>query len=182
MYATQGHFPFWLAIWGAVLLMQALGLVPAAWTLLRSAGRRRPRAAGRRPARRRARRRCPAAGAAPSSAVAQEAARVRALIEQRGGSGRARLLAEVDGILKLTADLAARQADLEEQTSERERAALAAAVAEARARLDRADLDAGPPPLRAPARGRCRGARRPSPRRCACSSGCACAARWPSTS
>jgi hypothetical protein len=47
----------------------------------------------------------------------------------------------VDGILKLTADLAARQADLEEQTSDRERAALAVAVAEARARLERADLD-----------------------------------------
>jgi len=65
---------------------------------------------------------------------------VRALIKQRGGSGAPGLLAEVDGILKLTAELAARQADLEEQISDRERAALAAAVAEARARLQRADL------------------------------------------
>jgi hypothetical protein len=72
--------------------------------------------------------------------VAQEAARVRVLIEQRKGSDTPRLLAEVDGILKLTAELAARQADLEEQTSERERAALSAAVADARARLERADL------------------------------------------
>ena len=74
------------------------------------------------------------------STVAQEAARVRALIEERGGTDTGRLLAEVDGILNLTAQLAARQADLEEQTSEYERAALATAVAEARARLARADL------------------------------------------
>ncbi len=65
---------------------------------------------------------------------------MRALIEQRGGKDTARLLAEVDGILKLTAELAARQADLEEQTSDGERAALAKAVAEARARLERAEL------------------------------------------
>jgi hypothetical protein len=39
------------------------------------------------------------------------------------------------------ADLTARAADLEEQTSDRERAALAAAVAAARSRLERADLD-----------------------------------------
>jgi hypothetical protein len=73
------------------------------------------------------------------SAVAQEGARVRALIEQRGGTDNPRLLAEVDRILKVDADLAARLADLEEQTSDRERAALAAAVSEAQARLDRAD-------------------------------------------
>jgi hypothetical protein len=72
--------------------------------------------------------------------MAQEAARVRALIEQRKGSDTARLLAEVDGILKHTVDLSAREADLEEQTSDREREGLARAVAEARARLERADL------------------------------------------
>jgi len=72
--------------------------------------------------------------------MAQEAARVRALIEQRGGADAPRLIAEVDGILKLTAALAAREADLQEQTSERERAALAAAIADARARLEKADL------------------------------------------
>jgi ubiquitin len=66
---------------------------------------------------------------------------VRALLEQRGEKDGARLLADVDGILKLTEELAARQADLEEQTSERERSDLAAAVREARARLERADLE-----------------------------------------
>jgi protein kinase-like protein len=136
VYSTQGHFPFWMSIWGAVLLAQGLGAAPAAWTLLR---RRHTDSAARAIAPAPAA--APALPAPPPSPIAQEAARVRALIEQRGGGDTARLLAEVDGILKLTTDLAARQADLEEQTSERERAALQTAVAEARARLDRAELD-----------------------------------------
>ena len=141
MYATQGHLPFWMAIWGAVLAMQALGAAPAAWTLLRRrrAGADLPAVSPALPARE-ARPLEPPAAAGMPSAVAQEADRVRALIQQRGGSDAPRLIAEVDGILELTAQLAARQADLEEQTSGRERAALAIAVAEARARLERADL------------------------------------------
>jgi len=137
MYAIQGHFPFWLAIWGAVLAVQALSAAPAAWTLLQ---RRRTSPAppiGAPPPPPLA---PPASAAGVPSTVAQEAARVRALIEQRGGADAPRLLADVDAILKLTVDLAARQADLEEQTSERERAALARAVEEARARLARAEL------------------------------------------
>lgn len=139
MYATQGHLPFWMAIWGAVLAVQTLGSAPALWSLLR-----RPRLEGGPPQDRpalpvREPQRLPPDRAAPTP-VAQEAARVRALIEQRGGADVAHLLAEVDRILKLTAELAAREADLEEQTSDRERAALAAAVSEARARLERAEL------------------------------------------
>jgi serine/threonine protein kinase len=135
MYAIQGHLPFWMAIWGAVLGVQAFRSAPAAWTLF---SRRHIREApapglpGQAPQ--------PAQLGAATSSVAQEAARVRELLEQRGGSDKRRLLAEVDGILKLTGDLAARQADLEEQTSDRERTELAAAVSEARARLERADL------------------------------------------
>jgi serine/threonine protein kinase len=140
MYATQGHFPFWLAIWGAVLAVQAAGAIPAGVNLLQN------RRAAEDPARIGA---VPPAGEAPPPALAarvpsameQEAARVRTLIAQQGGTDAARLIAEVDGILKLTAELAARQADLEEQTSDRERAALATAVADARARLERADLE-----------------------------------------
>jgi hypothetical protein len=141
MYATQGHFPFWLAIWGAVLAMQALGSAPAAWALLR--GRRGERAATAiavSPAEEARQLAPPGAEPGVPSSVAREAARVRTLIEERGGSDAARLVAEVDGILELTAELAARQADLEEQTSEPERAGLAAAVAEARSRLERAEL------------------------------------------
>jgi serine/threonine protein kinase len=135
MVTIQGSFPFWMSIWGAVLLMQTLGSMPAAWTLMRN--RIESRSGARLP---------PAPAAAlpaaspPLSPVAQEAARVRALIEQRGGADAARLLAEVDGILKLTTDLAAREEDLRDQTSDHERAALAGSIAEARARLDRADL------------------------------------------
>ncbi len=142
MYSTQGHLPFWMAIWGAVLAVQALKATPVAWTLLE---RRRaggdPAAVGPLPPARAAWALPPPVDAAAApSAIAQEAARVRELIEQRGGSDAPRLLAEVDGILKLTAELATRQADLEEQTSDRERAALATAVSEARARLERANL------------------------------------------
>jgi hypothetical protein len=140
MFSTQGHLPFWMAIWGAVLAAQVVGTVPTVWPLLQRWRLELQKAPA--PA-------LPAAGppalppraANPPSAMAQEAARVRGLIEQRGGGETPRLLAEVDGIVKLTADLAAREADLEEQTSEGERAALSAAVAEARARLERADLD-----------------------------------------
>jgi predicted Ser/Thr protein kinase len=138
MYGTQGHLPFWMAIWGAVLAMQVVGAMPSAWSLLL----RRPRAdalvadaaAGRYP---RPLLASPDAGVAPS-AIAQEAARVRVLVEARGGREAPQLMAEVDGIVKLTAELATRQADLEEQTTESERAALAGAVSEARASLERA--------------------------------------------
>jgi len=142
MYSTQGHLPFWMAIWGAVLAIQAVGAAPAAWTLLRRrhTNADAPATFAAAPAREVRQLEPPAAAAGLTSSVAQEAAHVRVLIEQRGGGDAPRLLAEVDGILKLTAELAARQADLEEQTSERECYALAAAVAEARARLERADL------------------------------------------
>jgi hypothetical protein len=79
----------------------------------------------------------PAAPQAPPP-VAQEAARVRALIDQRGGRDAGRLIAEVDGIVKLAGELAARQSDLEEQTTEAERASLRRSTDEARASLERA--------------------------------------------
>ena len=141
MYSTQGHFPFWMAIWGVVLAMQALSAVPTVWPLLRRSTSDRDLPPARPPLPARAPAALPPPMDAPvPSALAQEAARVRALIEQRKGSDPTRLLAEVDGILKLTVDLSAREADLEEQTSDRERDGLARAVAEARARLERADL------------------------------------------
>jgi Protein kinase domain len=132
MFATQGHFPFWLAIWGAVLAVQTLGAAPAAWTLFR----RRRIAAGASPGQL-----APPAEPSASSALAQEAARVRSLIEQRGGPEASRLMVEVDGILERTARLTSRQADLEEQTSPRERETLERARADAQARLERAELE-----------------------------------------
>ena len=33
MFVLQGSFPFWLGIWGVVLVAQTIGAVPAAWAL-----------------------------------------------------------------------------------------------------------------------------------------------------
>ncbi len=140
MFSTQGHFPFWMGIWGVVLGAQALSALPAVWPLLRRSTAYRNLPPAERPLPAHVPTALPPPVPVAPSAMAQEAARVRALIEQRKGSDTARLLAEVDGILKLTVDLSAREADLEEQTSDREREGLARAVDEARARLERADL------------------------------------------
>ena len=142
MFAVQGQFPSWLAIWGAVLALHALRAVPEVWELLDRSRGAEHGALGRPPGGRQLEPPASpgaAVGAGAGSVIVQEAARVRALIEQRGGSDKARLLADVDAILRQAGELAARQADLEEQTSERERTAVAAAVAEARARLDRTE-------------------------------------------
>jgi len=141
MYSTQGHFPSWLWIWGAVLAMQVMSSVPALWPLV-SGGSPDPVPALP-PASPPALPPAEAPRALPdtTSPIAQEAARVRALIAQKGGGDAARLLAEVDGIAKLTDELAARQVDLEEQTSDRERGAVTEAIAKARSGLERAELE-----------------------------------------
>ncbi|HVQ29609.1 MAG TPA: serine/threonine-protein kinase, partial [Vicinamibacteria bacterium] len=140
MFAIQHQFPFWLWIWGAVLAVQVLGAVPEALVLLkRRPGEALPAPAGTAlPAPEP--RALPEAVSAPS-AIEQEGARVRRLIEHRGGKDASSLLGEVDRILRLTAELAARMTDLEEQTSDKERAAVATALVEARARLERADSE-----------------------------------------
>ena len=135
MYATQGHFPSWLGIWGAVLAVHALKAAPTVITLLRKQGLEREPAL---PAGVLRQLPPPQEAGAAASPIAQEAARVRALLEQRGGSDVPPLLAEVEGIVKRATELAARQADLEEQTSDAERAAVARAASEARASLERA--------------------------------------------
>ncbi len=136
MMSVTHQFPFWMWIWGVVLALQSLGSLPAAIALFR----RRRAQGGDVPAVVEAPR-LPPPPAAPPSPVAQEGARVRALIEQRGGKDTARLLSDVDAILKLAGDLDVRQADLEEQTSAAERTELATAITEARARLARAEQD-----------------------------------------
>jgi serine/threonine protein kinase len=138
MVSIQHQVPFWMWIWGAVLAVQAVSAAPAAWTILH---RRRIADADKALAKEQAPRLGPGGGDGACSAIEKEATRVRALIEQRGGSDATRLLAEVDGILRLTADLAAREADIEEQTSAGEREVLKAAVAQARARLESAELE-----------------------------------------
>jgi len=135
MYSTQGHLPFWMGIWGAVLAVQVAGTLPAAWPLFRR--RALEPVAGRRALGNAAPPALPP-GDAAASEIAAEAARVRTLIEERGGKDTQRLLDEVDGIVTHTAELARWQADLEEQTSDRERSALATALSGASASLERA--------------------------------------------
>jgi serine/threonine protein kinase len=143
MYTIQHEVPFWMWIWGAVLAVQALQATPHAWVLLRRRSTEVLPAPGgvALPAPEARALPLPLSGHGLPSAIEQEGARVRALIEQRGGKDTSSLLAEVDRILRLTADLAARMADLEEQTSDKERAAVAAALVDARARLERADSE-----------------------------------------
>ena len=140
VYFTQGQFPFWLGIWGAVLAVQALQAAPTLLSLLR-----RPRAPVEPPVAVPAlpvpaplQLAPPADASAVPSPIAEEAARVRALIAGRGGPDVSALLAEVDRIVALTADLAARRADLEQQTSDAERAALVRSAEEARTHLEHA--------------------------------------------
>ncbi|HSD67873.1 MAG TPA: hypothetical protein VLF95_14290, partial [Vicinamibacteria bacterium] len=138
MFANEGHFPFWLGIWGAFLVVHALKAAPTLIAVLQRR-RRDSEPALALPAG--AARQLPApAGAAPPP-IEQEAARVRVLVEQRGGKDAPRLLAEVDSIVKRAAELAARQADLEEQTSEAERSALSRSAAQARDSLERASRE-----------------------------------------
>ncbi|MFN8092325.1 MAG: serine/threonine-protein kinase [Vicinamibacteria bacterium] len=141
MYSTQGHLPFWMAIWGAVLAAQVLRTSPALWSALRggSSGAALPPAqapaalpAGGRPR--------PALDAAAASPLEQEAVRVRQLIAERHVPDAKRLVAEVDGIVTLVAELARREADLAEQTTPSERASVAASLAEAESKLAAATL------------------------------------------
>ena len=86
MFAAEGHFPFWLGIWGAFLALHALKAAPTVIALLQRQGLERgPAAAGPALPAGVARQLPPPkeAGAAPSP-ITQEAARVRTLIEQRG--------------------------------------------------------------------------------------------------
>jgi serine/threonine protein kinase len=139
MFFIEGTLPFWLGIWGAVLALQTVKAAPTLLTLLR-----RPRDEGPHvvvePLEAEAARRLPSpAGVADArSPIAQEAARVRVLIADRNGPDGSALLAEVDRIVALTADLGARRADLEEQTSDAERDALSRSAAEAQRLMEHA--------------------------------------------
>ncbi len=138
MVAVQHQIPSWIWIWGVVIAAQALRTAPAAWQLYkRSQQPLEPGPAGPLPLPEK-----PAPVLAlPVSPLAQEAGRVRALIQQRGGKDTKPLLDEVEAIVKRTDELVARMADLEEQTSPSERASVATAVSEAQSRIERADSD-----------------------------------------
>jgi hypothetical protein len=140
MYSTQGHLPSWMAIWGAVLAVQTMRSVPSLFELLGRGSRELP-SGGRASAADRPRLPPPLPALGPAaSPLAQEAARVRALIAERGVPDAKRLVEEVDRIVRLVAELSAREADLAEQTTDTERAAVAKSLADAQARLDGATL------------------------------------------
>ena len=143
MFATQGHLPWWMGIWGVVLAGQVIRTLPSIRPLLVGGGGDDRRVgpgpsvvvAPPRPVP------APPKKALAPSALGQEAARVRVLIEKRGGKDAPRLVDEVDEIVTREAALAAQQADLEEQTSDRERAAVTTAVSEAHACLEKASQE-----------------------------------------
>jgi hypothetical protein len=143
MFATQGHLPWWMGIWGVVLAGQVIRTLPSIRPLLVGGGGDDRRVgpgpsvvvAPPRPVP------APPKKALAPSALGQEAARVRALIEKRGGKDAPRLVDEVDEIVTREAALAAQQGDLEEQTSDKERAAVTTAVSEAHASLDKASQE-----------------------------------------
>ncbi len=110
-YFKTGEVPFWMGFWAIGLVVQALGAIPAAFSLLRS---RKPLGEGAKPR---------APDSLLSDGFRDEVGRVRELLERRGGEGTADLLKEIDGIVERMRDLASKRRDLEEQTgvSERER-------------------------------------------------------------
>ncbi len=143
MFATQGHLPWWMAIWGVVLAGQVIRTLPSIRPLLLG-DRGDDRRVGPGPSVVVAPPRpvpAPPKKALAPSALGLEAARVRGLIEKRGGKDAPRLVDEVDEIVTREAALAAQQADLEEQTSDQERAAVTTAVSAARASLEKASQE-----------------------------------------
>ena len=140
MYSTQGHLPFWMGIWGAVLGLQVLRTSPALWAAIRGGSSAAARLPAPAPAALPAGGRPLPALAAAASPLEQEAVRVRELIAERHVPDAKRLVAEVDGIVTLVAELARREADLAEQTTPSERASVAASLAEAESKLAAATL------------------------------------------
>ena len=138
-----GHeFPWWLGFWGMGLLAHFGRVLPSLISLFRDYRR------GDRPepglAPRGVRPLGSAAPAAPAPAptgIAGEVARIRALLEQRGGKECPQLVAEVDRLVAVIDEIERKAGDLEEQTSEKEREQLKRTESEARERLGRADLE-----------------------------------------
>jgi aminoglycoside phosphotransferase (APT) family kinase protein len=137
MLSQQGDFPFWLGIWGIFLLSHGLRVLPSAIAFLRE---HRP-PGGREPAPREltVRERLAAPAPLPASLL-EEVARVRALLERRGGRDGKGNLSELERLVALMEGLAAKRADLAEQTSEREREELERSERETLARLEKTEL------------------------------------------
>jgi hypothetical protein len=131
-----GQFPWWMAFWGIGLVSHAFQVLPAVVGLIRDG--QVPALSGRARSR-------PAIGAAPSppgpisQSFVEEVDRVRGLLEKQGKGKHRGLLKEIDQLVESVSALAAKQSDLEEQTSPRELQRLEAAEREARQRLEGAE-------------------------------------------
>jgi len=123
-YFKTGEVPFWMGFWAIGLVVQAIGAVPAAFSLFRS---RKSLGAGVKPQ---------AHEDLLSDGFRDEVRRVRELLERRGGEGTSALLKEIDRIVEKMRDLASKRRDLEEQTGFAERQRLEKIEREAAIRLE----------------------------------------------
>jgi hypothetical protein len=128
----SGAFPFWSAFWGIGLFFHGakaakpiIGLAQEGKLFGEPA-----KAAAQLPAQ--------TAQQRASDGLDEEAARIKELLDERGGESAASLSEDVDVLVSQVRDLIAHEADLDQQTSEEERAALAAELEEAEGNLERA--------------------------------------------
>ncbi len=135
--AEDGHVPAWMAFWGIGLFGHIVRILPHALALYHE---RRQALPG--PVAERGRRLPSGAGAQRSllsDSFVEEVERVRGLLRGRKKKDEGRdFLAEIDGLVASMSALAARQADLAEQTSDSETARLRDDEAEAQRKLDAA--------------------------------------------
>lgn len=134
MFFVTGLVPFWMGFWAIGLVAQGVRGLPSLLSLLRSArlggasSKALPEGETKRdPV-------DPEKLLAPS--FREEVARVRALVERRGGEGKEELLDEIDRIVARMMDISAKQRDLEEQTSPEENERLERAEKDALRRLE----------------------------------------------
>ncbi|HXV62108.1 MAG TPA: protein kinase [Vicinamibacteria bacterium] len=126
---NTGSFPDWMGFWGVGLAAHAVGTAPSFVSLFRKKSLARvaepkPLGSGEKKME------------LLSGSFREEVGRVRVLLERRGTDSE--LLHEVDAIVERVADLASKQKDLEEQTSEDERLRLEHLEEQARVRAEAA--------------------------------------------
>jgi len=136
MTGITGQFPFWMAFWGIGLFSHAMKVLPSFLGLLREGRASEPRLPGGQARRLRSGR---GQRELLSSEFSQEVERVRSLLARRKkGEGR-ELAAEVDALVASMSALAAKRADLEEQTTPQESERLREAEREAQEKLSSAE-------------------------------------------
>jgi serine/threonine protein kinase len=127
------QFPLWMAFWGIGLVSHGLRVLPVVLEMRREGKLRLPgRAGGPK-----------LLGKGTKQLVSpefiEEVERVRSLLKRRKKDERRELLAEVDGLVQSMSALAAKQMDLEEQTSKSELDQLKQSDEKARAKLATAE-------------------------------------------